>query len=60
MNFDDLPEAEKLRVFIEACKQVLSAEEFQLLEERAALFAKLREDDAARCIIWPHDIGGLQ
>jgi hypothetical protein len=53
--------AEEVRALQEALKEVLSPAEFQAIHERAELLAKLREDDAARGIIWPADTAlGLQ
>jgi hypothetical protein len=48
------------RDYARAIKQTCSPSEYRAIMERAALHVKLREDDAARGIIWPHDIGGLQ
>ena len=59
-NFWALEEAERLRVYEEACKQILSADEYKSVTEHAELLAKLREDDAAIGVTWPHDTGGLQ
>jgi hypothetical protein len=52
--------AEEVRSIKEALKEFCSPAEVQALVERAELLAKLRLDDEAMGIMWPHDTGGLQ